>query len=166
MVANRGIRTIVVGLDGSDQALAALDWAVTLARPVGAEIVAVYAIPPPTYIGYGYEMVPPSLDPEWRSEVTGEFEEKWCRALRESGLPHRMVVEDGRPATAIAQVADRVDADLVVVGRRGRGGIAELLLGSVSHELSHHCRRPVLLISRASQASTGRPAEREAAGAR
>jgi nucleotide-binding universal stress UspA family protein len=47
----------------------------------------------------------------------------------------------------IADVADAVDADLVVVGRRGHGGVAELLLGSVSHELSHHCKRPVLLIS-------------------
>jgi nucleotide-binding universal stress UspA family protein len=162
MVANRGIRRIVVGLDGSDHALAALDWAMALARPLGAEIVAVYAIPPPTYIGYGYEMVPPPLDPEWRSEVTREFEREWCHALRESGLPHRMIVEDGRPASVIAEVADRVDADLVVVGRRGRGGIAELLLGSVSHELSHHCGRPVLLISHARAAAPGRPSEKQA----
>jgi len=49
------------------------------------------------------------------------FEGQWCKPLR--------------------------DADLIVVGRRGRGEVAELLLGSVSHELTHDTARPVLLIS-------------------
>jgi nucleotide-binding universal stress UspA family protein len=48
---------------------------------------------------------------------------------------------------ALASVADRVDAYLVVVGRTGKGGIAELLLGSVSHELAQQCNRPLLLVS-------------------
>lgn len=56
-------------------------------------------------------------------------------------------MKDGRPAAVIADVADSLNADLVVVGRRGRGSVAEVLLGSVSHELSHHCKRPVLVIS-------------------
>ncbi len=43
--------------------------------------------------------------------------------------------------------ANEFDADVVLVGRRGRGGVAELLLGSVSHELVLHCKRPVLVIS-------------------
>jgi nucleotide-binding universal stress UspA family protein len=58
-------------------------------------------------------------------------------------------MKDGRPASVIADAADSVDADLVVVGRRGLGGVAELLLGSVSHELAHHCKCPVLLVSKA-----------------
>jgi nucleotide-binding universal stress UspA family protein len=64
-----------------------------------------------------------------------------------SALPYRTVLTDGRPASVIAATAEAVDADLVVVGRRGLGGVAEVLLGSVSHELSLHCKRPVLLIS-------------------
>jgi nucleotide-binding universal stress UspA family protein len=67
-------------------------------------------------------------------------------------------MEDGRPARVIADVADREDADLVVVGRRGRGGIAELLLGSVSHELTHHCDRPVIVVSRSKSAAEGKAA--------
>lgn len=140
-------KRIVVGMDGSDQARAALDLAVRLARPMTAEIVVVFAIPPPTYIGYGYELVPPQFDVEWRAQVQRELEQVWCRPLVESGLPHRIVTRDGRPAQVIADIADREDADVVVVGRRGRGGMAELLLGSVSHELTHHCDRPVLLVS-------------------
>jgi nucleotide-binding universal stress UspA family protein len=104
MSASQQKKTIVVGMDGSDQAIAALGWAIRFAGPLGAEIVAVFAVPPPSYIGYGYETVPPSLDPEWRAQVQSDLEQTWCRALRESGLPHRMVMEDGRPARVIADV--------------------------------------------------------------
>lgn len=146
--ADSGIKRIVVGLDGSDHAAAALDYAINVARPISAEIVAVYALHVPVSAFDPYGIAPPLLyDPEWRAEMKRAFEEKWCKPLRESGLRHRMEMQDGRPASVIAEVADRLDADLVVVGRRGRGGVAELLLGSVSHELSHHCKRPVLLIS-------------------
>jgi nucleotide-binding universal stress UspA family protein len=47
----------------------------------------------------------------------------------------------------IAAVAQREKADVIVVGRRGRGGVAELLLGSTSHELVLHSRLPVLVVS-------------------
>jgi K+-sensing histidine kinase KdpD len=56
---------------------------------------------------------------------------------------------DGHPSSVITQVADRVNADLIVVGRRGKGGVAELVLGSVSHQLVLHSRRPVLVIEAA-----------------
>jgi nucleotide-binding universal stress UspA family protein len=49
--------------------------------------------------------------------------------------------------SVINQVADEVDADILLVGRRGRGGVAELRLGSVSQELVLHSKRPVLVIS-------------------
>ena len=154
MSASHQKKRIVVGVDGSDEATAALDWAIRFARPLDAEIVAVFAFPPPTYVGwYGYETVPPTLDPEWRAQMRSEMEQTWCHAIRESGLQHRMVVEDGRPARVIADVAEREEADLVVVGRRGRGGIAEMLLGSVSHELTHHCDRPVMVVSRSKSAA-------------
>jgi len=161
MSASHQKKTIVVGVDGSYQATAALDWAIRLGGPLSAEIVAVYAVsPPPSYFGYGYETVPPSLDPKWRAQMQGEMEQIWCRALHESGLPHRMVIEDGRPARVIADVADREDADLVVVGRRGRAAIVELLLGSVSHELTHQCDRPVMVVSHSKLAAKGRVAPR------
>jgi nucleotide-binding universal stress UspA family protein len=145
------IKRIVVGIDGSKQAGDALNWAIESAQSNKAEIIAVFAIPPPSYFEFGgldvAPVVPPELDPEWRAQMLREFEDDWCKPLRDSGLQYRTFVEDGRAASVIAAVADREDADLVVVGRRGRGGVAELLLGSVSHELSHHCRHPLVLIS-------------------
>jgi nucleotide-binding universal stress UspA family protein len=141
-----GIRRIVVGVDGSQQSLAALGWAARMAQGMGSEVVAVYAVPRVMYWAPGFSP-PAQYDPEWREAVRAELEGQWCRPLKEAGVRYRALMEDGRPASVIAEVADRVDADVIVVGRRGRGGVAELLLGSVSHELTLHATRPVLLIS-------------------
>jgi nucleotide-binding universal stress UspA family protein len=43
-------------------------------------------------------------------------------------------------------VTESAHADMVVCGRRGRGGVAEMLLGSTSHELSHHVRVPLVIV--------------------
>ncbi|MDQ6944844.1 MAG: universal stress protein [Actinomycetota bacterium] len=142
------IRRIVVGVDGSEHSAAALLWAIDLAKALGAEIVAVFAIHHPDFNFSSYMPVPqPGLDPEWLAEMTRLLEDDWCKPLRDAGIKHRALMEDGRPAQVIARIADRVDADLVAVGRRGRGGVQELLLGSVSHEVSQQCKQPVLLIS-------------------
>jgi len=143
------IRRIVVGLDGSTESAAALDWAIGVGKAFKAEIVAVHAVPYLAYAVGAIGMAPPvQYDPEWAAEIKREFEEEWSKPLGDSGLAYRTIIKDGRPAFAIAAVADSVDADLIVVGRRGRGGFAEILIGSTSHELTLRCKRPVLLISR------------------
>jgi len=145
------VKRIVVGLDGSEHAGAALGYAIALARPLKAEIVAVFAVPASqsvTYGGfYGQPMVLPDFSLGELRQMKRDFSTEWCRPLIESGLEYRMIAETGPPAAVVDAVAGREQACLVVVGRRGRGGLAELLLGSVSHELSHHCSRPVLLVS-------------------
>jgi nucleotide-binding universal stress UspA family protein len=103
-------------------------------------------------------VIPPELDPEWRAEIQREFEQDWCKPLRDSGLPYRTVIEDGRAASVIASVADREEADLVVVGRRGRGSVSELVLGSVSHELAQHCKHPLVVISQFTPKARKEPA--------
>jgi len=52
--------------------------------------------------------------------------EEWTNPARDACVSCRTVIEDGRPASVITKVADEVDADVIVVGRRGRGGVAEL----------------------------------------
>ena len=150
MAINRvGIGRIVVGVDGSQHSEAAIKWAVRMARGMGSEVVAVFAIAPPVYFDGGFlaPVVPPQFDEEWRAGMKNEFEAVWCKSLRDAVVRYRTIMQDGRPASVIAQVADSVNADVIVIGRRGRGGVAELVLGSVSHELVLHSKRPILVIS-------------------
>ena len=143
------IRRIVVGIDGSDQASAAMAWAARLAKPGNSEVIVVFAVSPPMYIesGVAAPVMPPQFDQEWRADMEKEFEGVWSKPLRDAGLRLTTVMRDGRPASVLAEVSDEVNADVIVVGRRGRGGFATLLLGSVSHELVLHARRPVLVVS-------------------
>ena len=145
MAGASGIRRIVVGVDGSKNGAAALGWAIRMAKGMGSRITAVYAIDFPVYYPEPYG-VPLQFDEDWREAMRGEFENKWCRALKASGVRYRTVIGEGRPASVISDVADRERADVIVVGRRGRSAVVELVLGSVSHELALHAHRPVLLI--------------------
>jgi nucleotide-binding universal stress UspA family protein len=143
-------RRFVVGLDGSEDAARALEFAIRLARATRAEIVAVHALEAAAHLThaglYGRRAVEPGLEPG-RVEQAREFVELWCRPLADSGVEHQTIAEPGAPALVIAGLAERLDADLVVVGRRGRGTLAELVLGSVSRQLTHHCACPVMIVS-------------------
>src|SRR5439155_14787801 len=142
MESRGGIRRIVVGVDGSEHADAALQWAIAMAKGMGSQVVAVFAITPPIYFdtGLGAPNVQVQYDEQWRTGIERDFEDEWCRPLREAGVAYKTVIGDGRAASVIVNAADDANADVVVAGRRGRGGVAELLLGSVSHELVLHCR--------------------------
>jgi len=141
-----GIRRIAIGVDGSESSAAALKWTIRLARATGAQVIAVYAIDIPVYFPEPEEL-PFVLDQDWRAGMKSDFEDKWCKPLKLAGVRYRTVMEDGRAATVIAEVAERENADVIVVGRRGRGGVAELLLGSTSHELVLHSKQPVMVVS-------------------
>ncbi len=142
-----GWKRIVAGVDGSDAAREALEWIARLAKAMNSEVIAVYAIDVPVALPDPYA-IPFYVDEKIRAGIQADFEKKWCRPLKTANVRYRTILEDGRPASVILQVADREKADLIAIGRRGRGGVAELLLGSVSHEIVLHSKRPVLLVPR------------------
>ena len=141
-----GIRRIAIGVDGSESSAAAITWAIRLAKGMGSQVTAIYAVDIPVYLLEPYD-IPIQFDDDWRAAMKSDFENKWCKPLKVAGVKYRTAMEDGRAATVIAEVAEREKADVIVVGRRGRGGVAELLLGSASHELVLHSRLPVLVVS-------------------
>ncbi len=141
------VKRIVIGVDGSDAGKHALEWTARLAKSMGAEVVAVYALDIPVALPDPYTM-PLYLDDKVRHGIESDFVNKWCRPLKTAGVRYRAIFQDGRPASVIMDVADKEKADVIVVGRRGRGEVAELLLGSVSHEVVLHSKHPVLLVPR------------------
>lgn len=137
-------RTIVVGVDGSEGSDRALEWCAVNAPKLGAEVVAVHAFHAPyAYPALDVPSMPVEVD-KWKKEAQRLLETEWTAALGD--VPHRTMFVDGSPGRAVVEVSDELGADLIVVGSRGRGGVAELVLGSVSHHLAHHARRPVLIV--------------------
>jgi nucleotide-binding universal stress UspA family protein len=137
---------IVVGVDGSEGASAALRFAAEEARLRGAELRAVMAFHIPV-AAYGGPLVPPDvgLVDDLRTAARATVE----RALDELGdLPEdlrlELVVREGQPARVLLDEAR--DADVLVVGSRGLGGFRGLLLGSVGQQCAHHAACPVVIV--------------------
>jgi nucleotide-binding universal stress UspA family protein len=150
---------ILVGLDGSEGSAAALDQAIGLARATGAEIVAahVFELPYPNLapiaggapMGVGAEVG--TLEESMRERVKEVFRTEWCAPLQNAGVPYRELFGEGRPGDSLADAAARENVGLIVVGRRGRGSLTELLAGSVSQYLIHRAGRPVLVVTEPSK---------------
>jgi nucleotide-binding universal stress UspA family protein len=138
---------IIVGVDGSPASARAVEWCAAYTAALEAEVVVVYSIETPLYPAYpfGYVSLPAPSESDCEA-LHDLISREWCMPLSKANLPFRVVLADGRPAPAIIAVAKKEAADLVVTGRRGRGGFAELLLGSTSHALAHHLERPLLII--------------------
>jgi len=130
---------IVVGVDGSPQSQAALDWAVDEARLHGGQVLALAA--------WSFPYVSDALGQAWDYET---FESD-ARTILEAELARvgnqgveitgRLV--QGNPAAALVDASR--EAELVAVGSRGHGGFAGMMLGSVSTQTVHHAHCPVLV---------------------
>jgi nucleotide-binding universal stress UspA family protein len=138
---------IVLGLDGSAGSTAALEWCLRYASSLDAEVVAVFVLNP--LISVIPAPVLPEQSPMWEEQAIERMADElneWCRPLRDAGVPSPPCVALGTPFVVLAYVAHDEDAAMIVVGRSGRGGITEMLLGSVPHTLTHHAVRPVLVV--------------------
>jgi nucleotide-binding universal stress UspA family protein len=136
---------IVVGVDGSPGSIAALRWAHGEAelRSARLEVVSVWQYPMMTTMPAFGAM------PEV-SDLSNLTEQSTLAILAEAGiestpeLPVTLCVAEGTAASALTNAA--ADADLLVVGSRGHGGFAGLLLGSVSHQCTMHAPCPVVVV--------------------
>ncbi len=140
------VRRIVVGADGSAASLRAISWAARRAAEIGGEVIAVHAIQPFWMIDGVVSSEDMSLAyKNWQEDMERVLEGQWCAPLRTTGVAYRSLSLEGGPA-ALLGVANREQAELVVVGRSGRSGLSELLLGSFSHHIVHHSSVPVVVI--------------------
>ena len=138
---------IVVGVDHSAGAKAALVFANEEARLRGATIRAVHAWQY-GYIGpTGLEGRIPAIGADvdqLRSTAVAALEASVREALPDTDVEIKLHVVQGAPAGVLVQ--ESRDADLLVVGSRGHGGFLGLLLGSVSQQCAHHAECPVVIV--------------------
>jgi nucleotide-binding universal stress UspA family protein len=138
------VRRIVVGVDGSESARIALKHAVDEAIYWNAHLTAVATVPIGGGVG-SLAWLPAAVD---RDEVLADVKEGLSVAVEQAVAGREVTVSqhalDGNAAALLAEFSTAVD--LVVVGSRGRGGFAGLLLGSTSQAVLHHAACPVLVV--------------------
>lgn len=133
-------RRIVVGVDGSAESAAALRWASDAARATGRSLAVVHAW-----------MVSWPADVTMVAETFGVFRDEAQRVLDDAvrsvgaGVEVEPVLVEGGVTRALLDAAEH-DTALVVVGTRGKGGALAAVLGSVSHQLSHHATVPLVVV--------------------
>jgi nucleotide-binding universal stress UspA family protein len=139
------LRHLLVGVDHSQASRTALELAADVAVALGGSLSVLEVV----------EYVPPfPLDEPTEAgghrgrekEAAMALVEAEVRGVRARDVGVQGIVRSGDPAATLLEVADDVDADLVVVGTRGRGGPDELLLGSVARTVADRARRPTLVV--------------------
>jgi nucleotide-binding universal stress UspA family protein len=142
---------IVVGIDGSEHSRRALDWAVREAAVRQAPLTVLTVQQPVTvYWGMGAAVpFPDPYDQDLVKQTRASAEKETASALEQAAPGFKPPLVEvravaGLPAEELLRFA--ADADLVVVGSRGAGGFARLLMGSVSTQVTQHAHCPVVVI--------------------
>jgi nucleotide-binding universal stress UspA family protein len=135
---------IVVGVDASESSARALAWAADEARLRGVTLEAVYVWELPVFVASPFGAMP--IDTRAAEESAQAEFYALVDGVDASKLPAPVerTFAAGSPAAQLLEAA--ADAELLVVGSRGHGGFAGLLLGSVSQQVSQHSRCPVVIV--------------------
>ncbi len=170
-------KKILVAVDLSPASERLFGVAQSLAKTYGSSLLAVHVLSPEEdgspsatdFINVGYQpMLNEALVDAYQTQWS-DFEERGWRflqSLEAQAAGNGLVIETyqymGKPGPKICEVAETWGADLVVIGRRGRRGLTELLLGSVSNYVLHHASCSVFIVHRESELPTFVPNHTEA----
>ncbi|MFI6944037.1 universal stress protein [Streptomyces sp. NPDC050418] len=148
---------VIAAVDGSEHSLAALEWALRAAGRRGTEVLAVHVRSVgPTPTAPALAALPP-LPVEQDGDPVRERVESCLSARTDPAVPVTYsALESGAPSTALAELAAK--AQLLVVGSRGLGGFAALLLGSTGRKLAMQAPCPVVIVPHADRAADPSPA--------
>ncbi len=138
---------ITVGVDGSDHAQPALEWAVKEAgiRHAPLTVLTVHEVAISSWTGKPITFPVDETERETARQITEAAAVKAAGELGES-KPASVTVRAVTGLAAEELINASTDADLIVVGSRGGGGFAPLLLGSVSSQVVHHAKCPVVVV--------------------
>ena len=140
---------IIVGVDGSDHSRLALGWAMREAAqhrvPLTVMTVRPAPVRPATRIFWAVPDLPEdSHNPDLTRKAVQQFVDQVATETGVTVPEVTVIVATGDVAEELVRASR--DADLLVVGSRGSGGFAKLLMGSVSSQVTHHAGCPVVVI--------------------
>lgn len=142
------IKKILLPIDGSEVSLRAAKFAIKIAKTEKSKIICIHVISTPTYIsGYASPAALPSYYEEAR-----KLAEIWLghavELARKEGvdLSTDIVVDAASVVDTIVNYAANENADLIVIGTRGRTGLKRFLIGSVANGVVVHAECPVLVV--------------------
>ena len=140
------LRTVLCPTDFSDVSARAETYAAALARHYDASLHLLHVDPPmPVMAPYGEIPVDARMFEEQREIAEAELVKAGERA-RAGGITVDTTMKGGHPAREILALADRAQADMLVIGTHGRGGVEHLLLGSVAEKIMRTASCPVLVV--------------------
>jgi|SRR6266536_242975 nucleotide-binding universal stress UspA family protein len=137
---------VVLAVDGSEESRKAAELAEAIASRFQSEVLVVH-VRELTYTGAG------TWAPDWEPEELDAFMTEFVRRLTAQGRRASREIPEapkGQEGHAIADVAAKIDADLIVMGSRGRSRLADAVLGSVAGGVLRHASCPVLVTPRRS----------------
>jgi nucleotide-binding universal stress UspA family protein len=140
------MKKIVIATDGSEPSQEAVEFGLELAVEQKADVMFVHVVPPDEYMYTG--RLGPAV-PIQHDEPVDESEtalKEAAEAAKTAGVTYTLKRISAPPVDGILSIADKHEADLIVVGSRGRGAIGAALLGSVSRDLVGRATRPVLVV--------------------
>lgn len=147
---------ILVAIDHSPEAEVVFEQALELAQKQDASLMVFHCLPVETQgVGYygdifGRELLDFSRLIQEKLRKESEEARQWlasyCQKATAQGVPTEWTCQVGDAGSAIRELAKNWGADLVVLGRRGRRGLAEMILGSVSNHVVHHVPCSVLVV--------------------
>ncbi|MEO3873197.1 universal stress protein [Nonomuraea sp. B12E4] len=142
--------TILVAYDGSADSRAAIEFA---AKHLSAEPTVVITVWEPLLVQFRkYPIAAAGISPDTEDEARSQAEQhakegaELALASGISDVTFRAVADNESIWKTIVDVADEIDATLIVTGSRGLAGVRSVLLGSVSNHVLHHAHRPTLIV--------------------
>ncbi len=140
------VRRILVPIDFSEHAEAVVEWAAHLAQEHSSEIVLLHVYHLPVEF---QQMEGAYLPADFWASVKDEAKRQlggFGDRLRERRLEVTEIAREGYPATVIEEEVERQNADMVVIGSRGRTGLKHMLLGSIAERVVQKAPCPVLTV--------------------
>ena len=132
---------VVLGYDESPGSEVALDTAIRVAARWEEPLTIVYGAGPPGGVGEEHKAHRDAL-----MEIGQHALDRAVERARERGVTTEIRLVDAKPAQALLEVADELDATVIVVGTTGESPLRSAMLGSTPHKLLHLSSRPVLCV--------------------